>query len=402
MDMIRSASKGKPFWCAEMASGASWRARSGWEIDKGRVANASDIKLYSLMNFAGGARGIFSPRWRPLQDGRFAGSFAFYDMDGSPTARSEAASFMAKWANAPAQHTLMQAKPVKSDIGILVVPESQIHCYVSEDDTKFYYRSISGAYQAFLFNNIQPDFIQINDLNSEQEILYLPYPVMLTRKTVEKIKNWVNSGGRLISEGCPAYFGNQGRAGIRQPHYGMDELFGVEQEYVQFTPDLLDDLVIQMNNGIQFRGGIYLQSYSTTGGEAVGFFDNKRVAVVDNHFGSGKTRLVGSFPGYAYSMDPDSGTRSFFRELLCWAGKKQHISSTDERLVARLQSDHENIFLWISNVARERVDAELVISTAWGHMKDCEPIWGDRIQIFEGNRMKISIPAREMLIMKLI
>jgi beta-galactosidase len=84
MDITRSAAEGKPFWAAEVPTGASWRMPGGRDLDKGRVVTPADVRFYSLMNFAGGARGLFSPRWRPLQDGRFAGSFAFYDMDGSP------------------------------------------------------------------------------------------------------------------------------------------------------------------------------------------------------------------------------------------------------------------------------------------------------------------------------
>ena len=401
MDMTRSAAKGKPFWCAEMASGASWRARYGWEVDRGRITSGSDVKLYSLMNLAGGARGIFSPRWRPLQDGRFMGSFAFYDMDGSPTERSRAASFMAKWANDPARRPLLKAKPVRSDIGILVVPESQIHCYVSEDNSGFYYRSINGAYQGFLFNNIQPDFVHIDDLNNAYDLLYLPYPVMLSQQTAERIKQWVQKGGRLIAEGCPAYFGDHGRAGTRQPHYGLDELFGVEQEYVQFTPDLLKNLIIQMKNGDQFKGGIFLQSYLTTTGVAVAHYTDNRVAVVDNTYGKGRTRLVGSFPGYAYSTDPDEETRRFFGGLVSWADKKQNISAGDERVVARLQTHEDNIYLWVSNVTREDIETELFISTVWGQFTDSEPIWGEKMPLLDGNRIKVSIPARDMLIMKL-
>jgi beta-galactosidase len=242
MDMTRSASCGKAFWAAEMPAGASWRMWGGRDLDEGRVATASDVKLYSLMQFAGGARGVFSPRWRPLLDGWHVGNFGFYDMDGSPTERSQAGGEIAKWANQPKLANLWKAKPVPGDVGILVVPESQIHCYATHDSTDFYYRSISGAYQGLLFNNIQADFVPIDDIESGPNLLYLPYPVMLNVQTAEAIKAWVARGGRLISEGCPAYFGNLGRAGERQPNYGLDELFGVKQQDVQFTPDLLEKL----------------------------------------------------------------------------------------------------------------------------------------------------------------
>ena len=148
MDMTRSASRGKPFWAAEMPSGASWRMWGKRDLDEGRIVTASDVKLYSLMHFAGGARGVFSPRWRPLLDGWHVGNFGFYDMDGSPTERSQAGGEMARWANQPELADLWNAKPVQGDVGILVVPESQIHCYATHHSTDFYYRSISGVYKA--------------------------------------------------------------------------------------------------------------------------------------------------------------------------------------------------------------------------------------------------------------
>jgi beta-galactosidase len=156
-----------------------------------------------------------------------------------------------------------------------------------------------------------------------------------------------------------------------------------------------------MENGIQFKGSLYLQSYQLTTGKPVAFFEDGKLAVVDNVFGKGKTRLVGSFPGYAYSKDPDEGTRQFFGGLVSWAGMKQHITTNDERIVARLQTDNQDIYLWVSNVAREAVNTELAISEAWGQFTSCEPIWGEKMQMLEGNKMMISIPERDMLIMKI-
>ena len=49
------------------------------------------------------------------------------------------------------------------------------------------------------------------------------------------------TGGILVSEGCPAY-------------WGLDELFGARESYVEFTPDLLDDLELNVL-GAFTRGG---------------------------------------------------------------------------------------------------------------------------------------------------
>ena len=82
----------------------------------------------------------------------------------------------------------------------------------------------------------------LSTISREYKIVYLPYPVMLKRETVHKLRGYVEQGGTLISEGLPAYFGDHGHAGETQPNYGLDEFFGARESYVEFTPDLLDKL----------------------------------------------------------------------------------------------------------------------------------------------------------------
>ncbi|MBD3267245.1 beta-galactosidase [bacterium] len=400
LDMTRSASYGKPFWSAEMPAGASWN----WppiEINEGRVTSASDVRLYSYIHFAGGSTGIFSPRWRPLQDGPFVGHFALYEMDGSPTARAKEAGRIAKWANAEENYPLRQAKPVKGEIGILVVPESQIHNYVSEGETDFYYRSVTGAYQGFLFNNIQADFVHIDDLGPEHDLVYLPYPVMLTKETCKTLVSWVEDGGNLISEGLPAYFGDRGRAGETQPNYGLDQLFGVKQDWVQFTPDLLENLKIKLQDNSRIRGALYKQAYALTSGKTIGKYEHDRIAIVDHSFGEGQTRLIGTFPGYAYNQTQDQETKQFFADLLKWAGKTQHIRSSDSRVIARLQTNGDSTFLWIVNSERENIQTELTLAPKWGDFENYKVLVGKNASVNYEKTLRVNVPARDALLLEL-
>ena len=135
---------------------------------------------------------------------------------------------------------------MKGDVGLVFVPESEMFNYVQQGDTNFYAQSIRGAYQAFFDSNIQADFVSLDDL-AQYKIVYLPYPVMLKKETVAKLRTYVEGGGTLISEGLPAYFGDHGHAGATQPNYGLDQLFGARESYVEFTPDLLDKLTLEVN-----------------------------------------------------------------------------------------------------------------------------------------------------------
>ena len=169
-------------------------------------------------------------------------------------------SKVGKSATSPDQAKLWQSRPVKGEIGIIFAPETELFIYAQQGDTKFYSQSLEGAYQGFFDNNIQADWVHIDDID-QYDLLYLPVPVMLNQQSVEKIKAWVAKGGKLISEGCPAYFGDRGHVGTVQPNFGLDDLFGAKESYVEFTPDLLGDLRLNVA-GNSVWGGIFMQAYN--------------------------------------------------------------------------------------------------------------------------------------------
>ena len=105
---------------------------------------------------------------------------------------------IATWANNPDQGEIWNARPVRGEVGIIVVPESQIQVYLLEGNSNHYYRSIAGAYQGFLFNNIQADFVHPDDVaGCHYELLYLPHPMMLPERVASSLVKYVEKGGPL-------------------------------------------------------------------------------------------------------------------------------------------------------------------------------------------------------------
>ena len=280
VDLVRGGSRGKPFWHAEAEAGPLWMQPqvTGRPREAGRIPDENDVRLWNLVSCAAGATGILYPRWRPLLDGPLFGAFGAFGMDGSVTPRAEMTGKIARWANAHPE--VWAARPVPGDIGLVFVPESEMFNYVQQGSTDFYAQSIRGAYQAFFDSNIQADFVSL-DYMSKYKIVYLPYPVMLRNGTVERLRKYVEDGGTLVSEGLPAYFGDHGRVGPTQPNYSLDHLFGVRERYVEFTPDLLDNLTLEVQ-GKTVYGRYFLQEYEPAGGSAAGHYQNGHVAAVEN------------------------------------------------------------------------------------------------------------------------
>ena len=165
VDLVRAAARGKPFWHAEFQGGPLWMQAEVLDrpLEDGRKPDEKDVRLWNLISMAAGVKGLFYVRWRPLLDGPLFGAFGPMAMDGSVTPRAEMAGRLAKWANA--QPELWKSVPVRGDVGIVFVPESERFNFAQQGNTSYYAESARGAYMAFFDSNIQPDWVHIDHIS---------------------------------------------------------------------------------------------------------------------------------------------------------------------------------------------------------------------------------------------
>lgn len=393
VDLVRGGAHGKPFWHAEAEAGPLWMQPqvTGRPREDGRIPDENDVRLWNLVSCAGGATGILYPRWRPLLDGPLFGAFGPMGMDGSVTPRAEMAGKVARWANSHPE--VWKSHPVKGDIALVFAPESEMFNYVQQGDTNHYAQSIRGAYAAFFDSNIQADFAAVDDIG-QYRIAYLPYPVMLKSETVAKLRAFVEQGGTLISEGLPAYFGDQGRVSPTQPPSGLEALFGAKEKYVEFTPDLLENLRLEVN-GHEIHGRYFLQEYDPGAGKAVGHYKNGHVAAVENRFGRGRVLLIGTYPGAGYYAHPTPESRAFFAELLKLAGVEPGLRTDNPVVQARLHAGSGGNYLWITNPTRAAAKVTVTVSGGGPRFRGVEDVWDRKAVQPAGSTLSVTIPARD-------
>ncbi|MFH5183570.1 beta-galactosidase trimerization domain-containing protein [Paenibacillus sp. TAB 01] len=270
-----------------------------------------------------------------------------------------------------------------------------------QGQNELYAQALWGAYQAFFDQNVQADWVHIDDIE-QYRVIYLPYPIMLTPGQAESLRSWVDRGGTLISEGCPGYFGARGRVGTRQPNHGLDAVFGALETDVEFTPDLDEGFEFSYN-GSRVLGGGYRQAYRTAGGQEAGSYEDGTTAVVKHVYGQGRTLLIGTFPSVGYYRTRDEGTRAYFAGVLEWAGIGPHIRLTDTSLQARLSRTQDGqLFLWVINPIRQEKTAELKLAGAFSSLKPGRVLWGETVpELAEASRLRVSLPARDVLVLEL-
>jgi beta-galactosidase len=397
LDLVRGGARGKPFWHAEAEAGPLWMQPQviGRPREDGRQPDAEDVRIWNLISCAGGARGILYPRWRPLLDGPLFGAFGPFAMDGSVTPRAEMAGKVAKWANAHAD--VWQSHPVKGDVGLLFIPESELFNYVQQGGTEYYAQSIRGAYQAFFDSNIQADFVALEDID-EYKLVYLAYPVMLKQETADRLKKYVQNGGTLICEGLPGYFGDHVHVGTVQPNLGLDELFGAREKYVEFDPDLSEQMTFEVK-GSKIYGRYFRQDYDLQGGKAAGQYSNGNIAAVENTSGQGRTLLMGSFPGAGYYLHHGAATRELFASFLKMAELTQRVAIDDPTVQARLHKGPGGTHIWVTNPTR--TDRQVTIALLEGAiLLSPRDVWGDAHITRAGSKFTMNVPARDAVVMK--
>jgi beta-galactosidase len=402
-DLVRAASDEKPFWHAEAYAGPLWMQPQvlGKPRAEGRIPSPADIRYWNLVSMMAGARGLFYLRWRPLLDGPLFGAFGPYGLDGSRTERSRMSARIAKWVEEPKNQELLKSKPVKGDCAILVLPDIEMFSYAQHCDTAFYSTCLEGAYQGFFDANIQADWISLEKI-TDYDLVYFPYPVMLTPASVEILLGWVESGGTLVCEGCPGYWTAGGQVNPLQPGLGLNRLFGIIEDYVEFTPDLLTDLRL-MVDGTPVWGGLYLQSYQPVTAASIGWYEDGRIAACDHRFGAGQTRLIGTMCSAGYNTHPSNRSTNFFHDVLQFAGKTQHVTCSHPRLKARLQSGPTGTSLWVANPLPQPVPVCLRLSTAWGPFSNGKIFWGEPIEdlFIAGRTITLTVPARDVAVILL-
>lgn len=81
-------------------------------------------------------------------------------------------------------------------------------------------------------------------------------------------------------------------------------------------------------------------------------------AAVQNKFGSGRTLLIGTFPGAGYFLHHGLSTKDVFAALLAMAGVTQAVKLDDAQVQARLHRGEGGTYLWVTNPSREERTGE--------------------------------------------
>jgi beta-galactosidase len=128
---------------------------------------------------------------------------------------------------------------------------------------------------------------------------------------------------------------------------------------------------------------------------------------VDNQYGKGRTRLIGTMAGYGYAAHggaegnykgPNLSGGSFFDALLEFAGIKKRLHVSDSRIAVRLHEGKGGTYLWLANPKHQPIPVRVGVSSAV--FGSAVPVLGPAAE-WKGGTLAVTVPPRDVIIYEL-
>ena len=407
-DYIRSANKdGNPVWAAEFQGGPV-----GTDFRLGRVPSKDDIRRWMLTVVGSGVNTIsFWVTRAEIMAGEHNG-FSLLNSEGNTTLRFEEAGRVGK---ALMQYPDLFGTPSKppASVGIITDEMNYQFCTAFYGMNKHLTYDMRGWYR-YLWNlSIPVDFIPITSLNKQTvaryKALILPFPISLSDTSAQRLINYVQSGGTLISEAGLGRINENGFSVRGEINSAIRNALGITQKSFQLINEPNNDHRWMPGertwgeylepskltgtgafNGDSVTANFYLQTFEPGDAEPILKYGND-IAGVSKKMGNGKMILLGTFIGYNATAHTNESSNHFVENLITSCGVKKE-NKGQLLLRKRIGVNRE---AWILTNATDKDVSENIDLEQWKNVKDLfnEPLEKN------GNGVKVIIKSLDVKVL---
>jgi beta-galactosidase GanA len=377
LDFTRSAglSSGKGFWIGELQAG---QGVSGVRIAD--PVDSHDVEFWLWQVLAHSAREISVYAWYPMNAGFESNGYGLIDLDGTLTPRARAAGQVAQQIE-KAGGELLNAPPARAQVAVLfnrlsyMVGGAQSSLSTLGNATR---DSLMGVHRAFFEEQIPVDFVSprdvVNDKLGQYKILFLPFPVMISKNVTEGVTRFIGNGGTVVAEGRLAWNDARGFSSDEVPGMGLARVFGAREKVIR--PVEKPEIVLDSNPaqpdwtpGTQVLAEAFEEDLEALpGARVLAHFADGAPAIVENAYGKGEAILVGSFLPMSYQREHQEPAKQVLLSFAREAGVTREITISGDNAsqleVRRLVGEGFQ-FLFAFNHADHPADAKITVDVPW-------------------------------------
>ena len=202
---------------------------------------------------------------------------------------------------------------------------------------------------------------------------------------------------------CPAYFGEHGKVGARQPNLGLDELFGRAGDLRGVHAGLARKSETAIQGKHDWRAVLHAAVRTEAGGEGRRTVRRRRSRPWNTASGKGRTLLIGTFPGAVVLPAPFAArTKAFFASLLDWAGIPQQVKVSSADVKGRLHTGTGGNYLWVVNPNREPRTVTVTLDKRAGAFSRGRDVsQGDAKVSVNGSNVQLTVADRDAAVVLL-
>lgn len=358
LDWTRRASRGRPFWLAEIQAGP--------HVKGGRAAEPSpeDLERWAWRAVFGGASGILYWQWRSQLRGYESPGYGLCAGDGTPTPRTAAAARVARHLRAVEER--LPGRIPSAQAAVLFTYDGYLHDWCRAGDNTLARASLLGAYEALWLRNIPVDPVRVEELEDgtplTYRVLFLPAQLYLSQRAGNALAAYVENGGWVIAEAGLATWTDEGWASPVVPGCGLDAVFGVHE--VRVEPGAWKARVSRPA-GVEIVGtGWRAIADVAEDAEILGRFPDGAPALVAHRYGRGNALYFATLV-MSRIAEGDPSTADLLADLVAESGVPPRVSTHGDVRV-RLLERADRIFLLVWGPPRPSVVLEVAGEDASG------------------------------------
>jgi beta-galactosidase len=226
----------------------------------------------------------------------------------------------------------------------------------------------------FAEDQIPVDFISTQDAIAgrmrDYKVVFIPFPVMMSRDVADAIKTYVQNGGTAIAEARLGWNDERGYASDVIPGFGLDEVFGArEGEMRPVEKPALS--IADWSPGIQTNLTAFGEGFQETlvargNAKILAKFSDGSAAIVENQYGKGRAVLIGTFMAMAVQRE-NGGVGHLWLQSLAggdhWPDAiTRPVTQHAEEIEVRMLVGPRDRFLFVFNHGDRPNDLELPLA----------------------------------------
>jgi beta-galactosidase len=314
-EIIRSGANPLPFWVTELQGG-----NNNFSAFNPLIPSRQEIAQWMWTNIAAGAEGIIFWTLNPRATGIEAGEWSLVDFQRNPTPRLQMAGEIAGLLDTLTDFE--NTEPLLSNVFLLYSPESivlQKNSVIRSDQVNAYYtgrseaahiKSLLAYYRVFSENGIGAQIYHMDqfdwDGDAQGKVVVLANMAVVPRRFYDKLKSFVQRGGKLLVTGQTAHFDEYGY-NVMYGKWPLEDLFGASILEFRAMGNLFDVEV----DGIDLKGHFLQGIIKNKRAQVLGSNNQDEILAIRNAFGAGDVVWVPSMLGIAAWENPSQSFVNF-------------------------------------------------------------------------------------------